>query len=108
MAEALTATEYELLRVLSLDAGRVVTFDNAAAPGLGQAREGRCELGARLRQGPSPQARRQRGRPRLHLQPARRRLQGGRVALKERQLRVTDPAAAFVTGAWTHTGGVSG
>ena len=41
-----TATEYELLRVLSLDAelGRALRY--AAAPGLDQARERRCEHGA--------------------------------------------------------------
>ena len=73
----LTATEYELLRVLSLDAGRVVTFDTLLRRGLGQARERRREPGTHLRQEPAAQARRQRRQPRLHLQPARRRLPHG-------------------------------
>ena len=50
---------------------------HAAAPCLGQAGEGRREPGAHLRQASAPQARRQRGQPRLHLQPARRRLPHG-------------------------------
>ena len=70
----LTATEYELLaRALSRrGAGRGLR--DAAAAGLGQARERRREPGAHLRPQPPPQARRQRRQPRLHLQPARRRL----------------------------------
>ena len=53
---------------------------DAAAPGLGQARERRREPGADLRQEPPPQAGRQRGRPRLPVQRARRRLPHGEAA----------------------------
>ena len=64
----LTATEYEVLRVLSLDAGRVVTFETL----LRRVWDKRDSADAHLRQEPPPQARRQRGQPRLHLQSARR------------------------------------
>ena len=71
---ALTATEYELLRVLSLNAGRVTTSEtllNRVWAGRGQRRhQGR----ARLRQAAPPEARRRRGEPGLDLQRPRRRL----------------------------------
>ena len=45
----LTATEYELLRVLSLDAGRVVTFETLLRRVWGQAGENRRQPGAQFR-----------------------------------------------------------
>ena len=73
----LTATEYELLRVLSLDAGRVVTFETLLRRVWTKRDSADANLVAHIRQEPPPQARRQRGQPHLHLQPARRRLPHG-------------------------------
>ena len=58
---AFTATEYELLRVLALNAGRVMPLQHAAAPGLERACRRRCQSGAHLRAQPPPQARGRRG-----------------------------------------------
>ena len=67
----LTATEYELLRVLSLDAGRIVTYETL----LRRIWNGRDGVDAHL----APQARRGRGQPDLDLQRARRRIPHGRT-----------------------------
>ena len=58
-AAHLTATEYTLLRVLSLNAGRRGPLRHAAPPGVGRARKRRPEPGAHLRPEPPPQARRE-------------------------------------------------
>ena len=73
----LPATEYELLRVLSLDAGRVVTFDTLLRRVWAKRENADANLVRIFRPQPPPQARRQRGQPHLHLQPARRRLLHG-------------------------------
>ena len=74
----LTATEYELLHVLSLDAGRVVPFETLLRRIRAERENAGCEPGAHLRPQPAAaQARRQRRQPRLHLQPARRWLPHG-------------------------------
>ena len=62
-AVELTPTEYQLLRMLSLDAGRVDDSRDAAAPGLGEARERRCVPRAHHRPEPPPQARRRPASP---------------------------------------------
>ncbi len=72
----LTATEYELLRALSLAAGRVLTRDELLRRVWGQSQH-RPEAGAGLRQAAAPQAGRRRGQPHLDLQRARRRLPHG-------------------------------
>ena len=57
----LTATEYELLRVLSVNAGRVVTYESliqVAPPGVGRLGIRRLTTDARHRQEPPPQAER--------------------------------------------------
>ena len=69
----LTATEYELLRVLAQDAGRGPDPRDPAAPGLGRAPRRRSQDRARLRQAAARQARR-RGRP---PGPDRQRARGG-------------------------------
>ena len=58
-AEALdlTATEYELLRVLSLDAGRVVTFETLLRRVWAKPESAGANL-VQLPQEPAPQARR--------------------------------------------------
>ena len=58
-AAHLTATEYTLLRVLSLNAGRRGPLRHAAPLGVGRARKRRPEPGAHLRPEPPPQARRE-------------------------------------------------
>ena len=70
----LTPTEYELLRILSLNAGRVTTSETLLGPDLGRAEQRRHQGRARLRQAAPPEARRRRGEPGLDLQRARRRL----------------------------------
>ena len=72
----LTMTEFEVLRVLSANVGRAVTYDFAAAPGVGPAgaRLHGPEAGARDRQGSPQQAGRRRGQAGLGMQRARRRL----------------------------------
>ena len=76
----LTATEFDLLRVLSLHGRAGGVLRHAAAAGLGQERTGHDERGARVRPEPAPQARRRRGQPSLHLQRARHRLPHGETA----------------------------
>ena len=66
----LTATEYELLRVLSLDAGRVVTHEVAAPPRVGRPAHRRPAGRAHLCEEAPPQARRRCQAARLHLQRA--------------------------------------
>ena len=61
----LTLTEYELLRALSINAGRVTTYKLAAARCVGRT-PGRCEARAHLRQATPPQARGRCGQTRLH------------------------------------------
>ena len=63
----LTATEYELLRVLSLDAGCVATFETLRRPVWAKRDSADAKL-VRIfarNQEPAAQARRQRGQPRL-------------------------------------------
>ena len=76
----LTATEYELVRVPSLDAGRVVTFETLLRRVWPKRENARREPGAQFRQEPAPQAGRQRRQPRIPLQRARRRLPHGEAA----------------------------
>ena len=89
-AVELTATEYELLRVLSLNAGRVSTYQalrHQVGVGSGRDSEG---LGPRshLHQEAPAQARRRRVQADLHLLRARGRLPHGS---KERSLRRARP-----------------
>ena len=86
----LTATEYELLRALSRNAGRVSSFRGPAAPGVGRAALRRHRAGAHLREEPPAQARRRRGQPGLHRQPTRRRLPHGPAG---RRVRAWPPVA---------------
>ena len=77
-AVTLTATEYEILRILSVSAGQVVTSESL----LRQAWDGGREptdhrARARVREAAPRKARRRRGQSRLHLQRARRRLPHG-------------------------------
>ena len=67
----LTATEYELLRVLSRNKGQGGERRVAAAPGVGRAPRGRHRACAHLREEAAAQARRQRGEAFLHRQRAR-------------------------------------
>ena len=69
----LTATEFDLLRVLSLNAGRR-DHQSPAPPGLGQAPRRQRRPHPIGGQEAPPQARRHRCHSRLHLQRARRRL----------------------------------
>ena len=66
----LTATEFELLRVLSIKAGRVVTYISLLRQAWGGRDQGSGdpEAGARGRQEATPQAGRGRGSARLHPQ----------------------------------------
>ena len=75
----LTPTEYELLRVLAQGAGRVLTHEDLAAPGLGrtQTQQSHPQNRARLRQAAAPPARRRRRPPSLDRQRARGRLPHG-------------------------------
>ena len=75
----LTATEFELLRVLCAQRGTGRDLRDAAAPGLERARRRQLAPGAHLRAHAAPQARRGRRQPRLDLQRARRRLPHGRT-----------------------------
>ena len=77
----LTATEYELLRVLSVKPGRGVELRGAAGRGVGRG-QGRPGAGARHREEAPPQARSRRARVGLDPQRARGRLphaQAGRA-----------------------------
>ena len=65
----LTATEYELLRVLSLNAGRVVAYDALLRQvWSGRKKGGRRQPGAQLRQEAAREARRRRAEPGLDIQ----------------------------------------
>ena len=79
-AVPLTATEYELLRVLSLDAGRVVTFETLLRRVWAKRENADANLVRIFVRKPPPQAGRQRGQPRLPVQRARRRLPHGEAA----------------------------
>ena len=70
----LTATEFELLRALSINGGAGIDLSGPAAPGLGRPGLRRHRPGARLHQEAPPQAGRRPEGAGLHLQPARRRL----------------------------------
>ena len=49
----LTATEYELLRVLSVNAGRLMTYDDLLRQGLAPAPLGQLRAGAHSREDPA-------------------------------------------------------
>ena len=70
----LTATEFELLRALSLNAGRVVAYDTLLARVWSGRGKADANLVRNLRQEPPPKARRRRGKSHLDLQRARRRI----------------------------------
>ena len=70
----LTATEFELLRIFSTNAGRVVTYDALLRQIWNGPRGGRRQPGAQLHKEAAGQDRRGRGEPDLDLQRARRRL----------------------------------
>ena len=61
----LTATEYELLRLLSLNAGRVVAYDALVRQVWSGRKKGSRQLGAQLRQEAPREARRRRAEPGL-------------------------------------------
>ena len=73
-AVALTATEYEILRILSVNAGAGGHVEVAAAPGVGRTRAHRHRARARLCEAAPREAWRRRGAPRLYHQRTRRRL----------------------------------
>ena len=70
----LTATEFDLLRILSLNGGRVVTTEALLRQVWRTPRLARHRSPAHRRQEPPPQARRRCRQSHLHLQRARRRL----------------------------------
>ena len=70
----LTATEFDLLRILSLNGGRVVTTEALLRQVWGRRGSGDTDRRPHRRQEAPPQARRQRRQSHLHLQRARRRL----------------------------------
>ena len=72
-AVQLTATEFELLRVLSVNAGRVLTYDSATAS-VGRAGFRQCEARARPREESPAEIGRGRGSTLLHSYRARSRL----------------------------------
>ena len=73
-AVELTATEFELLRVLSLAAGRVATYETLLHRSLARVARRRDRPGTSLRQAASAQARRRSEEAVLDLQPPRGRL----------------------------------
>ena len=91
----LTATEYELLRVLAHGAGSGPDPRSPAAPGLGRTRHRQQQDRARLRQAAAQEARRRR-RPALDIQRARGRLPHGpaRRGLAAPSYRAADAASA--------------
>ena len=99
----LTATEYELLRVLSRNAGRVSTHEALLRQVWGVTPQWRYGTGAHLREEPPLQARRRRGQPGLHRQRARGRLPHGtagrRVRAERAVLSSASPTACGVTAA---------
>ena len=66
----LTATEYELLRLLSVNAGRIVTYGSLLAPIVGPSDNRRPSTAPRRRQAAPTQARRRCCPAHLHLQRA--------------------------------------
>ena len=93
----LTATEYQLLRVLSVRAGRTTTLRDSAAPSVAEAPR-RPAAGARRREAGPPQAGRRRDAAHLHHHRATRRLphaQTGQRGLNPpRGPEVVPPASA--------------
>ena len=70
----LTAKEYDLLSVLSRNAGRVVTYETLLRQVWNRRGGGGPGAGANVREKAPPQARRRRGRPLIYPHRARRRL----------------------------------
>ena len=110
-AVRLTAIEYELLRLLSANAGRVLAYDAADPPALEQAgRHGRPRPGAHLREAAPAQARRRSGVPGLHLQRSAgsatacrgRAPSEGRVAPSADSISASPPAARAPTVQCAH------
>ena len=94
----LTATEYELLRVLSRNAGRVSTYEALLRQVWGRTAQRRYRTGAHLREEAPPQARRRRGQPGLHRQPTRGRLPHGTAGRRVRAERAGLSSASVSTG----------
>ena len=82
----LTATEYDLLRVLARGRGPGPDSRGSAAPGLGRTGHRQPQEGARLRQAAAPQARRRLRPPDLDIQRARGRLPHGPARRRGRAL----------------------